>query len=152
LRYKLSGEARQKALQDATHAVSALLRLEELPELELGEGTLQIDLVLNAAELAALAFEVAADKRGTWLSVRKDKPVVITRRVRNDADTPAMRWPSKPRILFAWASPDDAGVQVPWKDHAAELSKVLEPWAPLTRAQASPNLGNVLMELPKVTL
>ena len=104
LRYKADAAARQNALQELGAAVTKLLRVEEMTELETGEFPLQLDLVLNAAELASLPFETAIDIKSEQLVARG--PIVLTRRVRNDSTTVPVRWPGQPRILFAWARPE----------------------------------------------
>ena len=129
LRYQAGAEARRAALQEIGEAVTSILGAGNLQELE--DGDLQLDLVVNAAELAALPFEMVSDRAGDPLLVRDEKPVELTRRVRHDFAETAVRWPAKPRILFAWACPSGAGVDVPYREHEEALRAALKPWMPL---------------------
>ncbi|GAB2597394.1 hypothetical protein Aab01nite_72940 [Paractinoplanes abujensis] len=79
----------------------------------------QIDLVTNAAELSALPFELAVG----------GSPLVLTRRVRTGAHGERHIWWSKPRVLFAAASPAGAGTPVPLEEHRAALRDALKPWS-----------------------
>ena len=135
LRYKAGGEARTAALKEIGKAVTSILDVKNLPELETGD--LQLDLVVNAAELAALPFEMVADGAGRPLLVRDERPVELTRRVRHDFAETAVRWPAKPRILFAWACPPGAGVDVPHSAHEKALRDALKPWMPLQQGVAT---------------
>jgi hypothetical protein len=149
LRYKADAAARQNALQELGAAVTKLLRVEEMTELETGEFPLQLDLVLNAAELASLPFETAIDIKSEQLVARG--PIVLTRRVRNDSTTVPVRWPGQPRILFAWARPEGS-TGVPYQAHEEALRKALEPWAPRESTEASPATSNVLTIVERASL
>ena len=129
LRYRAGSEARTDALEEIGEAVTSILGVENLQELATGD--LQLDLVVNAAELAALPFEMVADSTGQPLLVRDERPVELTRRVRHDFAEAAVRWPAKPRILFAWACPSGAGVDVPHREHEEALRAALKPWLPM---------------------
>ncbi len=48
-----------------------------------------------------------------------------------------MRWPARPRILFAWACPSGAGVDVPYRAHEEALRAALKPWMPLQQGVAT---------------
>ena len=86
-------------------------------------------LVLSAAELASLPFELAKVPigPGAWaeglLSLQARMPVVITRRTRN-VSTNGVQWPSRPRILFIAADPSE----VPFEEHRRELIEALQPF------------------------
>ena len=86
-------------------------------------------LVLSAAELASLPFELAKVPigPGAWaeglLSLQARMPVVITRRTRN-VSTNGVQWPSRPRILFIAADPSE----VPFEEHRRELVEALQPF------------------------
>ncbi|MBU2669652.1 CHAT domain-containing protein [Actinoplanes bogorensis] len=82
-----------------------------------GAEPLRVDLVTNAAELSALPFELAGPS------------LVLTRRVRTGAHHERSLWWSKPRVLFACASPAGAGRPVPIEDHRAALRDALKPWS-----------------------
>ncbi len=129
LRYQAGAEARESALTRMRDVVNHLLGVQRLPELKAGDFPLQLDLVVNAAELAALPFETVADAEGQPLLVRAEQPVVLTRRVRNDFQETAVRWPARPRILYAWARPSEVP-EVPSEHHERALRDALEPWMP----------------------
>ena len=92
---------------------------------------LHLRLVLQPLELAALPFELASSTRGlpgegTALLLQNARPVVLTRETHRVAP-PKTRWPSEPRVLFAWASPDGLP-PVPWRAHLLALTQALRPW------------------------
>src|SRR5262249_2805985 len=147
----LEGAAqRDEALKTLSAAVTALLGVGSLPDLSAGEFPVQLDLVVNAAELAALPFEAVMDAAGQPLLVRAEKSIELTRRVRHDFVETALSWPARPRVLFAWASPP--GVKaVPHEDHAAALRAALERWLPVQAAGAPDNSG-ALTILPEASI
>jgi len=141
LRYEQASEdERQQALADVSDLVTDLLDRHRNDDGDLVEGKLleslgdgdgavqQIDLVVNASELAALPFECALDGGGMPIFLDGDG-IVITRRVRRDsfAET-APNWPVQPRVLFAWSA---AGGDVPSARHREALLRALAPWLPL---------------------
>ncbi len=83
-------------------------------------------LVVSAAELAVLPFELAKVPVGAgsvgdqWLGLQPDRPVCITRHVRGA--TASGRWASAPRILVV------SGDDVPFAEHLDVFGRVLEPW------------------------
>ena len=147
LRYQGGAEAREASLRKMSEVVTGMLGAKVLAELEDGEFPLQLDLVVNAAELAALPFEMATDAAGLPLLVRDERPVELTRRVRHDFAETAVRWPSRPRILFAWARPEEVA-HVPREQHEKALRAALKPWMP-TQEGAT---GGALTVLPKASL
>jgi hypothetical protein len=153
LRYKGNSDDRTKALKELGGLVTEMLRTRELTDVKAGEFPLQLDLVVNAAELAALPFEAATDSDDRPLLAQSEHPIVLTRRVRHDFAEIRVTWPAKPRILFAWACPPGAGVDVPYEDHARALRTALEPWIPDlgTSATASASSG-VLTVLENASL
>lgn len=141
---------RQEALGKLANAVSAMLGSVAKPS-----GTLQIDLVTNAAELAALPFELAADDDGRPVFAGSDPPLVLTRRVRRGSHGERPAWWSKPRVLFAVASPPPGeGVPVPMKEHLDALRQALKPWIePLEGfPEAIPDERSVLSILENASL
>jgi len=89
-------------------------------------------LVVTPNELALLPFECAFVPEGApggtgqQLCLQGRAPVAITRQVRG-VTAPKVRWPRKPRILFAWASPPGVD-QVPFEEHVVQLRRALTPW------------------------
>ncbi|MDY7083956.1 MAG: CHAT domain-containing protein [Actinomycetota bacterium] len=126
LRYSVEHDEgrRDEALAQLSRVVS-----EVLGPYRAEGGPAQIDLVTNAAELSALPFELAADARGRPLFAASGPPLVLTRRVRTGAHGEGHIWWSKPRVLFAAASPPGAGRPVPLEEHRAALRDALKPWS-----------------------
>lgn len=141
-----STEAAEQALLELGGIVTKILRAQELPANANGE-FLQLDLVLNAAELAALPFEAALDVNGERLVVRKNNPVELTRRVRQNFVEGRVVWPAKPRILYAWARPMGAAAEVPYREHENALRTALDPWIPVGAPE-----GAVLTILQKASV
>ena len=148
LRYRATPEERTAALQKIGEIVTSVLTSGKLDELETGEFPLQLDLVVNPAELAALPFETVADNAGRPLLVREERPVELTRRVRHDFAETAVRWPAKPRILFAWACPPGVG-DVPYSEHEKMLRAALKPWISRQEGAAA---DEVITTLPKASI
>ncbi|MBM2618818.1 CHAT domain-containing protein [Actinoplanes sp. LDG1-06] len=126
LRYAVENDAgrRDDALDQLSRVVTEVLG-DCAPEAE----PVQIDLVTNAAELSALPFELAVDTGGRPVFAASDPPFVLTRRVRTGLHGERHLWWSKPRVLFAAASPAGAGRPVPLEAHRAALRDALKPWS-----------------------
>lgn len=99
-------------------------------------------LVLTPHELALLPFECANVPKGApggagaKLLLQTTLPVTMTREVRGVRPTSGP-WKAKPRVLFAWAAPPEAG-EVPYEEHLLALRRALKPWVELPReAQTS---------------
>ena len=156
LRYRSEEAQRRAALDALTAHVSKILGSQEYPTAEMLQSSepLQIDMVLSPAELSALPFEAARGVDGEPLFVRTHPPVVLTRRVRQDFQAHVEEWPTKPRVLFAIASPPKAGPQVPVKAHKEALRRALRPWIePLAGyKEAAPDERSVLTILEGITL
>jgi len=153
LRYKGNPADRARALSEVGIIVTDMLGTKKLSDVNVGQFPLQLDLVVNAAELAALPFEAATDESGALLLARTDRPIVLTRRVRHDFAEIRMNWPARPRILFAWACPPGAGVSVPYEEHGTALRAALEPWLPAGGpAQSIPDPSGVLTVLKEASI
>ena len=152
LRYQPGAAPREESLQEISEVVTAILGACPLPDLESGEFPLQLDLVVNAAELAALPFEAVMDATGQPLLLCRERPIELTRRVRHDFAEQAVTWPARPRVLFAWASPPGVGA-VPHQEHAEALRHALEPWLPVQEGAGNPpEVPSVLTTLAEVEL
>jgi hypothetical protein len=150
LRYGKSAEERLAALKCLGEAVTQFLGTDSLSDISRGEFPLQLDLVVNPAELAALPFEAAIDAEGQPLFARGQQAVVLTRRVRHDFAENHRLWPPRPRILYAWASPS---ASVPSAEHESALRAALEPWLPVELGIGTrPESGDALTILPHVSL
>lgn len=125
-----------------------------------GNGRLtHLRLVLSAAELAMLPFELAkvppgcAGGEGNWLSLQTLAPVSVTRQVRTVSNA-SVRWPRRPRVLFVAAAP--AGLQIPFEQHLQAILRAALPWVkPFDRGngraleQAS---SEILTVVPRATI
>jgi hypothetical protein len=109
----------------STHAGAML---PEVAAREPGD-LVQIDLVSNAAELWAFPFEACCREGEPWFASR-DRPVVLTRRIRGEAAPLPAAWPARPRVLFVHAPRAADLPQALIDDHVAALSRALRPWAP----------------------
>lgn len=152
LRYQSGAAARETALKTIGPLVTSILNTSSVPDLESGEFPLQLDLVVNAAELAALPFEAVMDGAGQPLLVQAERPIELTRRVRHGFAESGAPWPARPRVLFVWASPPGVN-EVPHEAHLTALCKALERWLPIQdEAGSAPDLGGVLTTLPEASL
>ncbi len=116
--------AQQQAFETLSAFVTDVLHLPEP-----GDQTLQLDLVTSAAELWALPFEAVRGADGKPLLVDSGKVIVLTRRIRQEFSDTAPKWPARPRILFAYATPGWANVRkVPAAEHEEVLRTALKPW------------------------
>jgi hypothetical protein len=86
---------------------------------------LQVDLVVNPREIAALPFEAARGEDGAPLFAGRDPSVLLTRRIRAEFPEQPTAWPAAPRILFVTAQPE---APVPADGHLAALQDALRPW------------------------
>jgi hypothetical protein len=153
LRYVGAADARLAALKKVGSLATQFLGTDSLTDINgvKSDQVLQLDLVVNPAELAALPFEAATDSEGRPLFARAEQAVVLTRRVRHDFSESRTRWPTSPRILYAWASP--SGMNVPFQEHERALLAALEPWIPIQKETGSaPDPGDVMTTLPEMSL
>lgn len=151
LRYQGDAEGRTAALKEIGNIAANLLGPQILSALSGGGFPLQLDLVVNPAEVAALPFEAATDEAGNPLFARAEPAVVLTRRVRAAFAEASVRWPAKPRVLYAWAAPPGAG-DVPAAAHEAALRKALAPWMQVQQGASDAGGTAVLATLAQVTL
>jgi hypothetical protein len=116
-----------------TEALNAVPGLPgQLAQKERGADLVHLDVVLSAAELAMLPFEVMGPvgqgqvEPGRFLLLAGNPSVCLTRRVRG-VDGECARWTRPPKILFVASS---AGGAIPYDDHLAALQRALDPWVP----------------------
>lgn len=148
LRYKeglntSSIQLAKEALQDIITKI-----FEEIPALQkesgVKDGWLHLRLIMSPQELAMLPFELALTPKGFQGARSKafllnpQQLTTLTREVRQVAPK-KYAWPSKPRILFAWAAPEKS---VPADDHVAILKNALLPWVCPKKSQDQPGLEN----------
>ncbi len=89
---------------------------------------LQIDLVAGAAELWAFPFEALSAPDGP-LFTQRDRPLVLTRRIRGAFADRNPEWPVRPRILFVHAPAASDLSQTLIDEHRQALEQALHPWA-----------------------
>jgi hypothetical protein len=144
LRYEGSAEGRLEALKKAGDIAALFLGDDSLGEMRAGDFPVQLDLVVNPAELAALPFEATADEAGRPLFARDERAVIVTRRVRHEFAEERAPWPARPRVLYGWAAPPGVS-DVPFQEHESALRAALEPWI-------GPDDERALTVLPELTL
>ena len=91
-------------------------------------------LSLSAFELGLVPFEVAIAPdgfpgSGSPLFLQSRPPISLTREIRRGQPLP-IEWNRKPRILFAFATPDGLAA-VPAQAHLEALRRAIEPWVKL---------------------
>ena len=134
LQYKASPEERDAQLEEFGHQMGDLLGAVPglIAALKAAKGDMtHLRLVVTPHELSLLPFESTVVPKGApggdgkWL-LQTEAPVTITRKVRGVPEE-HVRWPSEPRVLFAWASPSRVG-SVPYEAHLLALRKALHRW------------------------
>ncbi len=86
---------------------------------------IELRLVLSSAELSLLPFELIAEP-GLPPRPLAQTPIVIVRRTRR-VPAQVLEWPHRPRVLFAFAAPQDTG-GVPAERNLLALREALAPW------------------------
>lgn len=91
----------------------------------------QLRLIISAAELALLPFELALAPNGfpgsgQSLLLQSQEPICLTREIRRVAERQPS-WPRRPRVLFIAAAPYEVG-EIPFEKHRHILERILEPW------------------------
>lgn len=116
-------DKKNKAIQEISDFIKTIMvDLERLSSVD----SYQLDVVLNAAELGLLPFELLLDKEGNPYFAVEEKQWVLTRRIRQNSFEKPFVWPVRPRVLFAYSH--GGGRAVPYKDHLYQLDKALEKW------------------------
>ncbi|MCP3705439.1 CHAT domain-containing protein [Paraburkholderia sp. CNPSo 3274] len=145
LSYQLGAEAREFQLGDTALVLGKLLG--EIPGLTADlnrrgvdsatgdEPVTHLRLILSASELALLPFELATAPsgfpgEGQPLVLQTQQLICVTRETRRVPEE-FIRWPSKPRVLFAYASPPTFE-EVPAAAHLLALRDALAPWLALS--------------------
>lgn len=120
---------------------------------------LHIRLVTTPFELAQLPFEFVlapaniANNQKIPLLTHPERKITLTREVRQESEVRYM-WPSKPRILFAWAQPGGPDLTVPHEEHFAALKSIVARKARPKKNQPNPEpfIDELLTELPNASL
>lgn len=121
---------RRDSIVDATEAVTKVLGSVRALTAELASEPCEwrhIHLVLDAAELGALPFELAHAAPGLMvegerLFLQQNARVTLTRQTRRLA-TSVVDWPNRPRILCVVADGD-----LPTDAHVLALRQSIDPW------------------------
>lgn len=123
-------DMRSNAIEDATRAVTTILGGIRALIAELASEPCEwrhIHLVLDAAELGALPFELAQAAPGLMvegerLFLQQNARVTLTRQTRRVA-TSVVNWPGRPRILFIVGEGN-----LPVEAHLLALRQGIDPW------------------------
>jgi hypothetical protein len=120
-----------------------------------GAQLVHLRLALSALELGMVPFEAAIAPGGfpgSGAPLLLRTPTVITREVRRSQPI-EVRWNRKPRILFAFATPDGYA-PVPAQAHLDALRRALEPFVAIrdTPEQRLPEVRRHLTVLPDASL
>ncbi|MGD1823934.1 CHAT domain-containing protein [Chromobacterium violaceum] len=139
LSYRQGDEPRRFQLQDTARALADLFG--QVPGLTAdmaghevgddGNSYTQLRLVLSAAELALLPFELMLSPpgqpgAGQHLLLQAQRPICLTREIRRVTDD-AVSWPVHPRILVVLASPPGLPA-IPAEAHLLAIRQALDPW------------------------
>ncbi|MCS6912102.1 MAG: CHAT domain-containing protein [Myxococcales bacterium] len=158
LAYQVPRAQRQAQLQQTADAMGQVLG--HIPTLNAAlaqtpygqDRLIHLRLVLSAAELALLPFELATAPPGfpgeaKPLLLQSSAPITLTREVRN-ATVSREHWSRPPRILVAAASPP--GYEpVPLRAHLLALRRAIDAWVPTERAGG---VRQLLTVLPRASL
>lgn len=127
------GQARlDEASAEVTRMLGSIRSLTaELAAARADNRLVHLRLVLSAAELALLPFELVnaplgIPGQGQRLTLQMISPVVLTREVRR-VSTATIRWPERPRILVAAATPEGVA-DVPLCQLLLAIRQALAPW------------------------
>ncbi len=129
-------ESNEQERQEGIHFFENLITkiLDDIEPLRIEgqtEDWLHIRLVMTPKELAQLPFELALTPKGFQgqhskkFLLNPQRLTTLTREVRQVAST-RYSWPHKPRVLFAYAEPED---KVPHEDHFAAIRNILKYFA-----------------------
>jgi CHAT domain len=146
------------ASAEVTRMLSSIRSLNAELAAARGEGArlVHLRLVLSAAELALLPFELVnapagMPGQGQRLSLQMVSPIVLTREVRR-VSTTQVRWPERPRILVAGASPPGVP-EVPLHQLLLAIRRALAPWLAAEEGQSIASaVGEHLTVLPNASL
>ena len=129
-RREASDRSRREAIDDATKAVTGVLGSIRALIAELAGEPCEwrhIHMVLDAAELGSLPFELAYAAPGLMvegerLFLQQNARVTLTRQTRRVA-TSVVSWPRRPRVLCIVAEGD-----LPLDAHVLALRQAIDPW------------------------
>ena len=137
LGYRLGEEARTFQLKDTAATLGEILA--EVPGLtaelsrrsEQSETHAHLRLIVSAAELALLPFELALAPNGfpgagQQLLLQNALPLSLTREVRRVQEQ-HLYWPKRPKILFVASAPPGMG-PIPLESHLLALRHAVDPW------------------------
>lgn len=138
LGYKLQDESRVFQLKDTARVLGEIL--SEIPGLTAesnkedhdADQLTHLRLIISASELALLPFELALSPNGLpgagqHLLLQPQMPICLTREIRR-VPGEKLQWPTKPKILFISAAPEELGAQIPLESHLLVLRRLISPW------------------------
>src|SRR5262245_5289327 len=141
LRYSIDGDVgqsqRQAELRELGEALGRVMSqvpalLSEISNARSERSELvHVRLSVAAYELALIPFELVIGPdgypgSGSPLFLQSIAPITLTREIRRGRPLPVY-WDRQPRILFAFASPDQLPA-VPAQPHLEALRRAIEPW------------------------
>jgi hypothetical protein len=156
-------EQREAELREMGELIGKILGL--IPALLAELGSVQPDrgqlvhlrLSLAAFELGFVPFETAIAPEGfpasgSPLLLQSNIPITMTREVRHGRPLP-VAWDRRPRILFAFASPQGLA-SVPSQNHLIALRRAIDPWVAIREETADKlkAVKDILTVLPDATL
>ncbi len=129
-------EQRQSEIREIGDAIGNVFSqvpalLTELGNAASENGSLvHLNLAISALELGMIPFEAAIAPNGfpgsgSPLFLQMRTPITITREIRRGRQIP-VNWDRKPRILFAFAGPEN--LYIPVQTHLQALREAIEPW------------------------
>lgn len=113
-------------------------------------GFVHLRLVFSPRELGLLPFElVQREANGPSVLVDQSEQTILTREIRHGPRVNYV-WPSRPKVLFAWAS---SSARVLHAAHKAQLERALKPWAgPRTDGSFEPDYSQLLTTIDEARL
>lgn len=159
LSYILKEESRGFQLNDTARMMGDLLA--KIPGLtanlnrhckdhhESTESVTHLRLILSSSELALLPFELAIAPSGfpgagQHLSLQPQAPICITRETRRIPEE-CLAWPTRPKILFVFASPPGLEA-VPAQAHLLALRQAIAPWLALAEDMSSDERSRIVAD------
>ena len=115
-----------------------------------GADLIELELVLAAAELALLPFELVAPPHGAPRELA-DRPVVIVRSTRRIPKS-VLSWPYRPKMLFCVADFGQGAGQVPVEEHLLALRKSLAPWLSYVDERFIKEIGHYLQVVTNASI
>jgi len=167
LRYSIEGKdiaaaQREFEVRDMGEALGGVLAQVPALSSQLGNARARAELIhfrlsVSAFELGMVPFELTISPSGfpgagSPLFLQSELPIALTREIRHGQPL-AVNWNRKPKILFAFATPEGFAA-VPAQDHMQALRRAIEPWVKRADSpeESALNAKDVIRVLPDATL